>query len=316
MAGLLGIPFPNGLIPQAPFHTNSLCVTRQVRVPVYGKKRRNDDNNGDDDDEQSSIDEKDQEYKIERVVDHVVEQRVSNFIQGALCLIVMTGPLLIVIGLIPQGVLAGLFFTMGTQALASNGIVLKLVYLFSDRKLTVGHPLRKLERQWAIWFFVACELLFFAVAFAITQTVAAIGFPVILILPIPFRTWVLPKVLKRKELDALDAPTASPFTMESVGGVHGLEEDEDVDEGGNKNEDIGRKPQPTPSGEDKTRRESEKPERATTTGRDDASSSQDENNLRFSGGAVPRPQHTEGQGGTMQSGASSSIAALSDPWKL
>ncbi|KAI9672698.1 MAG: hypothetical protein M1831_000133 [Alyxoria varia] len=314
VAGLLGLPFPNGLIPQAPFHTNSLCVTRQVRVPVYGSKQRNDDNNGDDNDEQSSIDEKDQEYKIERVVDHVVEQRASNFIQGALCLIVMTGPLLIVIGLIPQGVLAGLFFTMGTQALASNGIVLKLVYLFSDRKLTVGHPLRKLERQWAIWFFVGCELLFFAVAFAITQTVAAIGFPVILILPIPFRTWLLPKVMTRKEMDALDAPTASPFTMESVGGVHGLEEGEDGDE--NDEDDVRRKLGPRAGGDDRGKQKTQDPEKATTTGRDDASSTQNENDLRNSGGVAPRSQHTEGQAGTMQSGASSSNAALSDPWKL
>ncbi|KAJ8123251.1 hypothetical protein ONZ43_g751 [Nemania bipapillata] len=28
VAGILGLPFPNGLIPQAPFHTDSLCVTR------------------------------------------------------------------------------------------------------------------------------------------------------------------------------------------------------------------------------------------------------------------------------------------------
>ena len=30
IAGILGIPFPNGLIPQAPFHTAALCVTRDV----------------------------------------------------------------------------------------------------------------------------------------------------------------------------------------------------------------------------------------------------------------------------------------------
>jgi len=33
VAGLLGIPFPNGLIPQAPFHTASLCVTKVVSDP-------------------------------------------------------------------------------------------------------------------------------------------------------------------------------------------------------------------------------------------------------------------------------------------
>ena len=33
VAGILGLPFPNGLIPQAPFHTESLCVTKAVRDP-------------------------------------------------------------------------------------------------------------------------------------------------------------------------------------------------------------------------------------------------------------------------------------------
>ncbi|CAI4210498.1 unnamed protein product [Parascedosporium putredinis] len=31
VAGILGLPFPNGLIPQAPFHTESLCVTHAVQ---------------------------------------------------------------------------------------------------------------------------------------------------------------------------------------------------------------------------------------------------------------------------------------------
>ena len=81
ISGLLGIPAPNGLIPQAPFHTASLCVTRKQ---------------ADDADEHKG--------KVETVVDHVVEQRVSNLAQGLLVLGTMTGPLLIVLGLIPQAV--------------------------------------------------------------------------------------------------------------------------------------------------------------------------------------------------------------------
>ncbi|KAB8343064.1 hypothetical protein FH972_022658 [Carpinus fangiana] len=204
VAGILGIPFPNGLIPQAPFHTNSLCVTKQVLVEDKGAVGG----------------EKDKDTRMERVVDHVVEQRVSNLAQGLLTLGCMTGPLLIVVGLIPQGVLAGLFFVMGVQALEGNGITLKLVYLFSDSELTQKHPLRAVQQTSRIWLFVGLELFFFAAAFAVTQTVAAIGFPIILLLPIPFRAWVMPRMFKREELAAMDAPTASPFTMESVGGLH------------------------------------------------------------------------------------------------
>lgn len=202
VAGLLGIPFPNGLIPQAPFHTAALCVTRQVAD-------EGDINKG----------------KATRVTDHVVEQRVSNFAQGLLTLGTMTGPLLIVLHLIPQAVLAGLFFIMGVQALQGNGITQKLIFLAQDKDFTpASNPLKRLKRRTAIWVFVILELLGFGATFAITQTIAAIGFPVIILLLIPVRTFLFPLWFTSEELGALDAPTASPFTMESVGGTYGMEE--------------------------------------------------------------------------------------------
>ncbi|OJD32079.1 anion exchange family protein [Diplodia corticola] len=201
VSGLLGIPFPNGLIPQAPFHTNALCVTRTV-------------SDADDDEANKG-------HRTRRVVDHVVEQRVSNLAQGLLTLGTMTGPLLIVLHLIPQAVLAGLFFVMGVQALEGNGITAKMVFLARDRALTTdGVPLRRVRRRAAVWAFVALELVGFGATFAITQTIAAVGFPVFILLLIPVRTWVLPRWFTAAELAALDAPTASPFTMESVGGIH------------------------------------------------------------------------------------------------
>ncbi|KAL9600577.1 MAG: hypothetical protein Q9219_003123 [cf. Caloplaca sp. 3 TL-2023] len=204
--GLLGIPFPNGLIPQAPFHTNSLCVTRQIS---------NESEAGD------------AKGHTTRVVDHVVEQRVSNLAQGILTLGTMSGPLLIVLHLIPDGVLAGLFFVMGVQALEGNGITLKLLYLARDRSLMMkSDPLSRIQRKEAIWYFVALELVGFGATFAITQTIAAIGFPIIILLLIPVRTFLLPKYFTPEELGILDAPTASRFTMESVGGNFG--EDADI----------------------------------------------------------------------------------------
>ncbi|KAF3358011.1 Bloom syndrome protein [Verticillium dahliae VDG1] len=156
VAGILGLPFPNGLIPQAPFHTEALTV----------KKARPET------DEKGNL-------TGSHVVEpsHVVEQRFSNLAQGLLTLGTMTGPLLVVLHLIPHGVLAGLFFVMG--------------------------------------------LLGFAVTFAITQTVAAVGFPVFIMLLIPVRALLLPKWFTVRELAALDEPTASPFIMENVGGAYG-----------------------------------------------------------------------------------------------
>ncbi|GAO18918.1 hypothetical protein UVI_02030870 [Ustilaginoidea virens] len=201
VAGILGLPFPNGLIPQAPFHTESLCVTRPVK----------------------QLDEKGQDqgaFSFEAT--HVVEQRVSNLAQGLLTLVTMTGPLLAALHLIPQGVLAGLFFVMGIQALQANGITSKLVFLAKDRALTLPTtPLKRIKRRSAVWMFVTIELLGFGATFAITQTVAAVGFPVFIFLLIPLRALVLPRIFLPEELDVLDAPTASDFTMEGIGGSWG-----------------------------------------------------------------------------------------------
>lgn len=147
---------------------------------------------------------------------------MSNLAQGLLTLGTMTGPLLVVLHLIPQGVLAGLFFVMGTQALTGNGITQKLLFLARDRRLTnSADPLSRLERRRAVWAFIAIQLFGFGATFAITQTIAAIGFPIIILALIPVRTFLMPKWFRPEELNALDAPTAGAFVMESVGGAYG-----------------------------------------------------------------------------------------------
>lgn len=203
VAGILGLPFPNGLIPQAPFHTESLCVTK----PVQELDEKGEAKGG---------------YTFKAT--HVVEQRVSNLAQGLLTLGTMTGPLLVVLHLVPHGVLAGLFFIMGVQALEANGITAKLLFLACDKGLTAAnHPLRAVKRRAAIWLFVAIQLIGFGATFAITQTVAAVGFPVFILALIPIRAALLPIILRPEELAVLDAPTASDFTMEGIGGAWGAD---------------------------------------------------------------------------------------------
>lgn len=141
IAGLLGIPAPNGLIPQAPIHTTSLLVmghskkldveggARTPRPPSSAsardeKRRTTEAENSaitrtrsrihgpstDDMLEPDPTQARDGEGDARRheVPVAVVEQRVSNLAQGSLCLILLTGPFLHVLSLIPRGVLAGL----------------------------------------------------------------------------------------------------------------------------------------------------------------------------------------------------------------
>ncbi|KAI0088487.1 anion exchanging protein [Irpex rosettiformis] len=244
IAGLLGIPAPNGLIPQAPIHTTSLLI-----VGIEDEKRDEEDgpslglrqdeglqtdrlhhirprpskihlSHGElEPDPTHASDGQGQAHQHEKPL-AVVEQRVSNLAQGSLCLVLLTGPFLHVLNLIPRGVLAGLFWYMGADALEGNGITQKLLYFLRDKSLTdTGEPLRKVRKS-RILLFVGVQLVAFGATMAITQTIAAIGFPIIILLLIPLRTWVIPRLpFTDEELGILDGPTASAFTMESVGGI-------------------------------------------------------------------------------------------------
>ncbi|KAF5330252.1 hypothetical protein D9758_014439 [Tetrapyrgos nigripes] len=234
IAGLIGVPAPNGLIPQAPIHTTSLVVLGRPEKKhdeeedmQRSKPHPNSSSQGQSSNEKSPnydpMATHPQTQAQGQVVSEqpvsVVEQRVSNLAQGALCLVLLTGPFLHVLNLIPRGVLAGLFWFMGLDALQGNGITLRILYFLKDKNLTPkDEPLRRVRKS-RILIFLAVQLIGFGATFAITQTIAAIGFPVIIMLLIPIRTMLIPRLpFTLEELAILDGPTASPFTMESVGG--------------------------------------------------------------------------------------------------
>lgn len=160
IAGLLGVPAPNGLIPQAPLHTASLVVmgypehdedialsdveegyasgprSRSPRAERSEALKAGRDTSPRSEKSRparrtstasslrrriSSVSATAREAAERRrvlaearreereVPVSVVEQRVSNLAQGCLCLVLMTKPFEHVLGLIPKGVMAGLF---------------------------------------------------------------------------------------------------------------------------------------------------------------------------------------------------------------
>lgn len=88
IAGLLGLPAPNGLIPQAPIHTTSLLIMGRPE----NKKDKEDGSSPE------AFSAANREIRI-----GVVEQRVSNLAQGSLCLVLLTGPFLHLLNLVPRG---------------------------------------------------------------------------------------------------------------------------------------------------------------------------------------------------------------------
>ena len=109
IAGLLGVPAPNGLIPQAPIHTTSLLVMGyKSSAGIDQESRTTPQSQGHSSDPQMyGINPPLDVTMIDRVEMPiaVVEQRVSNLAQGALCLVLLTGPCLHVLGLIPRGMI-------------------------------------------------------------------------------------------------------------------------------------------------------------------------------------------------------------------
>jgi len=113
------------------------------------------------------------------------------------------------------------------QGLEGNGMTLKCLWLLSDNSTIPENDPLKFCRRKSVYFFVGLELIGFGATFAVTQTigtsypfssnVAAIGFPIIILLLVPVRMYICPLICTPEELFELDAPVASPFTMESVG---------------------------------------------------------------------------------------------------
>jgi hypothetical protein len=89
-------------------------------------------------------------------------------------LVLMTGPFQTVLGQIPKGVLAGLFWYMGTDALWTSGVTAIFFFLIKDRHLTPADDPFHQVRKSRLWVWLLIELLGFAATFAITNTIAAI----------------------------------------------------------------------------------------------------------------------------------------------
>lgn len=180
VSGVLGIPAPNGLIPQAPLHTESLLV-------------------------------RDEAGEVQRCV----EQRFTNTVQGIMTLVTMARPLLICLGEIPQAVLSGLFFIMGAQGLFNNVIIRRIIWIFTDsKKKDKENKLSTIPNKVLI-LFVAISLAGFVAEFAITNTRGAIGFPLILLLTV-IVTLAFPKLFDGDHISVLDEPVAGEFTLKNL----------------------------------------------------------------------------------------------------
>ncbi|KAJ6260067.1 hypothetical protein Dda_5713 [Drechslerella dactyloides] len=202
VSGVIGIPLPNGLVPQAPVHTDSLCVY-QTDLQVI----RTEDVEG-------------EEIRRPKVrILNVVEQRVTHITMALLLFGTMTRPLLVVLGTMPRTIFAGVFLTVGWGSIEGNGITHKLVHLITESRFRPpDDPLYKVPSK-KITLYIILQLLSVVICVAISQTVAAVGFPLLICALIPLRWVYFKRWFAEMELSAMDSLTAdSAVVLASLGG--------------------------------------------------------------------------------------------------
>ncbi|EGE03275.1 HCO3 [Trichophyton equinum CBS 127.97] len=207
LCGILGIPPANGLLPQAPLHSESLmhADTEEVVVKVDG-----------------------QETVEVRHIRRVYEQRWSSLLHGCGILAFVSPPFMKVLGLTPTSVLAGLFLFMGEQSLSVNPILYRTFYL-----LTPPSELPTLPAELGssssptsttetcprpsyipIHLYTLLQLLITIAIFILTLTRGAPAFPVLIILLVPFRLLVMKHWFRREVLRFVDAWACKAGTPE------------------------------------------------------------------------------------------------------
>mmetsp|Transcript_62240 Transcript_62240/g.103420 ORF Transcript_62240/g.103420 Transcript_62240/m.103420 type:complete len:563 (+) Transcript_62240:32-1720(+) len=188
VTGLLGIPPVNGLIPQAPLHTDSLCdkAFKSKTLPSGGCT------------------------KVE-VITHCHEQRVSGLTQAVL--IGCTLAALKVLSFVPISALDGLFLYMGIASFDGNSFFQRLVLFITDRERRDARGLSCLDTvpMDVVKKYTLLQLLILLAIFGITQAPFIAGlFPVLIAILVPLRLYGLPRIFGAAHVDQLDADGSPP----------------------------------------------------------------------------------------------------------
>lgn len=159
------------------------------------------------------------------VADNVAEQRISHFLMALGLIGTMTGPLLVVLHTMPRALFCGVFFVVGWGSIEGNGIIDNALYIFKETRFVSPQEPRLTLSKARIALYIMFQILGVGFSVAISQTIGALGFPVIIVSLIPLRWAVLPRIFTEHELLVLDAPTAdADVVLASMGGQPELPE--------------------------------------------------------------------------------------------
>uniref|UniRef100_A0A669BZV5 Anion exchange protein n=1 Tax=Oreochromis niloticus TaxID=8128 RepID=A0A669BZV5_ORENI len=176
VSALFGLPWLSAATVRSVTHTNALTVMSKAVAP--GDKPR---------------------------IQEVKEQRVTGFLVAVLVgLSIVIGE---VLRQIPLAVLFGIFLYMGVMSL--NGIQLteRLILLLMPPKYHPNHNYVRKVRTLRMHLFTLVQLTCLALLWVVMATAAALAFPFVLLLTIPVRMLLLPRLFSRRELQSVSHTT-------------------------------------------------------------------------------------------------------------
>jgi HCO3- transporter family len=209
LCGMLGIPPANGLLPQAPLHSESLM--HDVKEEV--------------------VDEKTGEKTTETmIVRQVYEQRWSSFLHAGAILVFVSPPFMHVLGLTPTSVLAGLFLFMGEQSLSVNPVLYRTFHMLTPASELPLLPEAVRTGRWGGYLgchlYTLLQIVLTVAIFIVTLTKAAPVFPVIIIALVPVRLMIMKRFWNRETLRFVDAWACRDGTPEDDEDASKREEEE------------------------------------------------------------------------------------------
>lgn len=184
VCGILGIPPANGLLPQAPLHSESLLHHANEEAGEA------------------------QGLFIDHRSAGIYEQRYSPLIQASLILVFTAPPFQKLLGFTQTSVLAGLFLLMGYQSLSVNAVLHRVAYMFTPKTELPKIPL---NATWSgIHSYTITQIILTGFVFGMTLTVAAPAFPLVIVALVPIRLVLINRLWSRQTLRLVDSWACRP----------------------------------------------------------------------------------------------------------
>ncbi|XP_053944558.1 band 3 anion transport protein isoform X2 [Cuculus canorus] len=186
LAALFGMPWLSATTVRTITHANALTVMTKTSTP--GEKSQ---------------------------ILEVKEQRISGLLVAVLIGVsILMEPIL---KYIPLAVLFGIFLYMGVTSLFGIQLFDRILLLLMPPKYHPDEPYVTRVKTWRMHLFTFIQIIVLVLLWVVKSTPASLALPFILILTVPLRRFLLPKIFRDIELKCLDADDAVVTFEEAEG---------------------------------------------------------------------------------------------------